>query len=95
MHVAKYIEGQLNIYTSHLVYSQIWLNLPKEGPSPIFLGLSMDGCHSGSKRKFLQNAPVRIVARGLTYNPHIASDIVQIYLPLKTKTENIVRGPCT
>jgi hypothetical protein len=28
--VAKHIEGRFNIFTLFLIYSQIWLNLPKD-----------------------------------------------------------------
>jgi len=50
--VAKYIEGWLKTYTSYLVYSQIWLNLPKKDCQFVDIFLWMVG-HCGSKSKFL------------------------------------------
>jgi hypothetical protein len=37
------IKGWLKICSSYVVYSQIWLNLPKDHHS--FLHLRMDDCH--------------------------------------------------
>jgi hypothetical protein len=37
----------------NLAHSQIWLNLPHDDHQ-FFLHLSMDGCHCGSKRKFIK-----------------------------------------
>ncbi len=50
--VAKYIEGWLKAYTSYLVYSQIWLNLPKKDCQFFHIFLWMAG-HCGSKSEFL------------------------------------------
>jgi hypothetical protein len=50
--VAKYIEGWLKAYTSYLVYSQIWLNLPKKDCQFFHIFLWMVG-HCGSKSEFL------------------------------------------
>jgi hypothetical protein len=33
--VARSIEGLLKIFASHLVYSQIWLNLPRDDCPPM------------------------------------------------------------
>jgi len=42
------------ISTLFLVYNQIWLNLPRDGWSSLFLHLFMDDCHVGYKQKFLK-----------------------------------------
>jgi hypothetical protein len=46
--VAKHIEGLLKTYNSYLVYSHIWLNLPKEDCQFFHIFLWMVG-HCGSK----------------------------------------------
>ncbi len=49
-----YQEGWLKIYTSYLVYSQIWLNLPLNHLSVFLIQLLMDDHHFSFKRNFLK-----------------------------------------
>jgi hypothetical protein len=43
----------ITFYSSYLVYSQIWLNLPTDG-SHFFLHLAMDSRHFGCIQNFLE-----------------------------------------
>jgi len=67
--VAKNIEGWLKICTLFLVYSQIWLNLPRDD-CHFFYHLPMDDCHFDHKQKFLKKTLVITWTLRKSHNIH-------------------------
>jgi len=55
--VSMNIEGWLKDFTPHLVYSQIWLNLPRDDPH-FFYTFLLDDHHSDYIKKFLNKDSV-------------------------------------
>jgi hypothetical protein len=55
--VSMNVEGWLKDFTPHLVYSQIWLNLPRDDPHFSYTFL-MDDHHSDYIKKFLNKDSV-------------------------------------